>query len=133
MIGVRVPSGAVVLTGSWNQTLPDGTTATMGECGTDVRPAADPVTERVVAMACEVWDTATGSPKGSVLVVSAPPSVAAVRTYDGDGDYLGEHSLVDGSLVVPMATGTTAVEAVTADGVLLGRSDLLPTGVWLGE
>lgn len=98
-----------------------------------MRPAGPPVTDRVVAMACEVWDPATGSPEGSVLVASAPSSVAAVRTYDGDGDYLGEHALRDGTVVVPMATGTRQVEAVTSDGVRLGWSDLLPTGVWLGE
>jgi hypothetical protein len=132
LIGVRVPSGAVVLTGTWSRTEPDGT-GTMGDCGTDVRPAGPPPTERVVAAACELWDPTTGAPVGSVLVVSAPPSVAAVRTYDGDGRYRGQHAVRDGRVLVPMTSGATEVEAVTADGVLLGRSDLLPTGTWLGE
>jgi hypothetical protein len=133
LVAVRVPSGALVLTGSWGQALPDGSTAAMGECGLALRPAGPPVTERVVAAGCEVWDPVTGEPEGSVLVVSAPPSVAAVRVYDGNGEYEVEHALRDGRLVVPVSRGATSVEAVTADGVLLGRSDLLPSGVWLGE
>ena len=132
LVSLRVPSGALVLTASWSQTLPEGVVA-MGECSLGLRPAGTPVTERVVATACESWDPQTGESQGAVLVVSAPPTVAAVRVYDRNGEYAGEHALRDGTLVVPVPLGATSVEAVTADGVLLGRSDLLLTGIWLGE
>jgi DNA-directed RNA polymerase specialized sigma24 family protein len=133
LVSVRVPSGALVVASGWSQRLPDGVSAMAGECGTEVRPAGAPADARVIAAACEMWDQATGGPAGTVLMVTVPPGVAAVRTYDGDGDFLGEHPVTGRTLVVPLPAGTTQVEAVTGSGVLLGRTDLLPMGVYLGE
>ena len=133
LVSVRVPSGALVVTSGWSQRLPDGLSAMAGECGTEVRPAGAPAAARVIAAACEMWDHGTGEPAGTVLMVAVPPEVAAVRTYDGDGDFLGEHPVTGGTLVVPMPAGATQVEAVTGSGVLLGRTDMLATGVYLGE
>jgi hypothetical protein len=133
VVSVRVPSGALVVASAWTQRMPDGTSVLSGDCGTEVRPAGAPAADRVLAAACELWDERTGEPTGVVLAVTAPPTVTAVRTYDGDGDYLTEHPVSDGRLVVTIPQGTAEVEAVTADGVLLGRTELLSTGVYLGE
>jgi DNA-directed RNA polymerase specialized sigma24 family protein len=130
VVTVTLPSGAVVVTAEWVLPMDDAGSLTGSECGRGVLPAGEPVSGRVYAATCDVAD-GTG-PMRSSLVVVAPPEVALIRVYGGDYAFLGEHPTVDGVLVAPLALGTDTVEAVTADGVSLGRVELLGHTVDLG-
>jgi DNA-directed RNA polymerase specialized sigma24 family protein len=127
LVTVALPSGALLVTGQWASALPQGRPGG-ADCGMDVRPAGLPPEQRVLAAGCELFAPAEGRSLDSVLVVTAPSSVALVRAYRGDGVLAGEWPVEDGRLVVPMPPGVREVEAVTASGVQLGRSELL--GHW---
>jgi hypothetical protein len=127
LVTIRLPSGAFLVSAQWAWDIRDDFPGN-ADCGLDVRPADPPAEQRLLAAACEMFDPVEGASLGNVLVVSAPPGVAAVRLYRGDGTYLAEHPVDDGALVVPVPVGMRTVEAVTAEGVLLGRSELL--GHW---
>jgi hypothetical protein len=101
-----------------------------GDCGLGVLPGGRPVEDRVQALVCEVLDPAGGGATvRGYLVVLTPPDVASVRLYDDDGDFIEEHEIADGVLVVPAPGETATVEAVTEGGVSLGRTELLGRGV----
>ena len=127
LVTVTLPSGAYLVSAQWawdvNDEYPGGV-----ECGLGVRPADPPADERLLVAACDLVDPVDGLGLGKVLVASTPPGVAALRLYRDDGTFIEEHAVDGPSLVVPVAAGTQSVEAVTADGVLLGRSELL--GHW---
>jgi DNA-directed RNA polymerase specialized sigma24 family protein len=127
MVTVTLPSGAYLVSAQWawdvSAEFPGG-----ADCGLDVRPAQPPPEERLLVASCDMFDPLDGRVLGTVLVAAVPPGVAALRLYRGDGTFLGEHEVTGRSVVVPMPQGTHSVEAVTAGGVLLGRSDLL--GHW---
>jgi hypothetical protein len=75
-----------------------------------------------------MYDPLDGRVLGRVLVAAVPPGAATLRLYRGDGSFAGEKEVTGRAMVVPMPQGTQSVEAVTAGGVLRGRSDLL--GHW---
>jgi DNA-directed RNA polymerase specialized sigma24 family protein len=127
LVTVALPSGALLVSAQWAAALPDGQPGG-ADCGMDVRPAGPPAEERVLAAGCHLFAPAEGRSLDSVLVVTAPPSVALVRAYGHDGAFLGQFDAAGGTLVAPMPVGTREVEAVTAAGVLLGRAPLL--GRW---
>jgi hypothetical protein len=131
LVAVTQPSGAVVVDGEW--VLPvqssSGDYVQGGDCGLDVLPAGPPVEQRVLALACDVVDARGRAPVRAFLVVVTPPQVRLVRIYDGRDRWLGEHPVTDGVVVVPLPPGTATVEAVTADGIGLGRGPLLARGV----
>jgi hypothetical protein len=127
LVTVTLPSGAFLVSAQWawdvSDEFPGG-----GDCGLDVRPAQPPPDQRLMVAGCEMYDPQDGSALGTILVAAIPAGVAAIRLYRGDGAFLTEHEVHGRSLVMPMPPGTQSVEAVTAGGVLLGRSDLL--GHW---
>ena len=127
LVTVSLPSGALLVSVQWARALPDGQPGG-ADCGMDVRPAGPPPEQRVLAAGCHLFAPAEDRQLDSVLLVSAPASVARVRAYGSDGAFLAEHELVDGQLVVPMPVGTRTVEGITGSGVLLGRIALL--GRW---
>jgi DNA-directed RNA polymerase specialized sigma24 family protein len=127
LVTITLPSGAFLVSAQWAWDIRDDYPGA-ADCGLDVRPAEPPPGERLLVAACEMFDPLEGRPLGKVLVASVPPGVAAVRLYRGDGGFLEEHEVDGDSLVLPMPEGTRRVEAVTADGVALGRSELL--GHW---
>jgi hypothetical protein len=127
LVTVTLPSGAFLVSAQWAWDIRADFPGA-ADCGLDVRPADPPPDERLLVAACEMFDPAEGRVMGHVLVASAPPDVTAVRLYRGNGAFLEEHPVSNGTLVVPMAEGTRTVEAVTAGGVSRGRSDLL--GHW---
>lgn len=127
MVTLSLPSGALLVSVQWARALPDGRPGG-ADCGMDVRAAGPPAEERVLAAGCHLFAPAEDRQLESVLLVSAPPTVARVRVYGDDGAFLAEHDPVGGGLVVPMPPGTREVEGVTRTGVLLGRTPLL--GHW---
>jgi hypothetical protein len=131
LVAVTLRSGAVLVDGEWEVQVdsPSGDYVQGGDCGLDVLPAGPPAEERVHAMACEVVDPRGHAPLRSFLVVVTPPQVALVRIYDGGSGYLTEWAPVDGVVVTPLPRGTATVEAVTAGGISLGRTDLLGRGI----
>ncbi|SOD99097.1 hypothetical protein [Blastococcus haudaquaticus] len=133
LVTVTLPSGAIVVQAQWLMPEdPDG--SSMGTyCGRAILPAGPPVERRVHAVACEVFDTTSGHPVSTHLVVVGPPEVALIRTYDDDRVFLGEHTAQDGVVVAPLPLGTDQVEAVTAGGVTLGRVDLMGQTVDFGD
>jgi hypothetical protein len=135
LVAVTVPSGAVLMDGEWEVQVdsPSGDYVQGGDCGLDVLPAGPPVEDRVHAMACEVVDPRGSAPLRSYLVVVTPPEVALVRIYDGDSRYLTEAAPADGVVVTPLPRRTATVEAVTAGGISLGRTELLGRGIDFGE
>lgn len=132
VVAVTLPSGAVVVDGEWLLAVdsPTGRYLQGGDCGLDVLPAGPPVDQRVHALACEVVDPSTGTTfVRSVLLVVAPPHVRAVRLYDNASRFLTELPAVDGVVIAPLPRLTATVEAVTAAGVSLGRTELMRRGV----
>ncbi len=127
LVTVELPSGAVLVSAQWAWENRDDIPGA-ADCGLEVRPAAPPPEERVFVAGCELFDPETGMPLGKVLAVAAPAEVASVRLYRGDGTFVGEHPVSGSTLIQPMPEGTHTVEAVTAGGVSLGRSELL--GHW---
>jgi hypothetical protein len=131
LVTVTLPSGAYLVSAQWawdinaevHSQYPVG-----ADCGLDVRPAEPPPDERLLVAACEMYDPLDGSVLGTVLVASIPPGVDALRLYRGDGSFAGEQEVDGSTLVVQVPAGTQTVEAVTAGGVQLGRSQLL--GHW---
>jgi hypothetical protein len=134
LVAVTVPSGAVVVDGEWLLPVssPSGDYVQGGDCGLDVLPAGPPPAQRVLALACDVVDARGRAPVRAFLVVVTPPQVRVVRIYDSRDRWLGEHPVTDGVVVVPLPPGTATVEAVTADGIGLGRAALLARGIDFG-
>ena len=127
IVTAELPDGAVVIGTHYTQEL--GGDFVPMDCGLDVRPAGGaPPAERVTAAVCQIRDSQSGSVVGGLLVLTAPPSVSAVRTYRLDDELIAEHELSDGVLVVPTPPGTVEVEALTTAGVQLGRTRVL--GHW---
>jgi hypothetical protein len=131
VVTVTVPSGAVVVTAEWLLPMDESRSLTSSECGRGVLPAGAPASRRVYAVSCDVAEGTR--PMSSSLVVVAPPEVTLVRVYGDDYTLLGEHPTADGVLVVPLPLGTEKVEAVTAEGVSLGRVELLGHTADLGD
>ncbi len=136
VVAATMPSGAVVVDGEW--LLPvesaSGGYVQGGDCGLDVLPAGQPVEQRVHVLVCEIVDPSLGaSLVRSVLLVVAPPQVTLVRLYDGARHFLAELPTVDGLVIAPMPHLTTTVEAITADGISLGRTHLLGRGIDYGD
>ena len=129
LVTVELPSGALVVSAQWASALPEGEPGG-ADCGMDVRPAGPPPEERVLAAGCGLFAPADGRTLDGVLVVTTPPSVELLRAYRGDGGLAGEWPVRDGRLVTAMPPGVQEVEAVTANGVQLGRTELL--GHWRG-
>jgi hypothetical protein len=95
----------------------------------EIRPAAAPPDDGVLAVRCELYDPVEGRGLGEVRV-RAPPQVDRVRLHRGDSTFLAEHETPDdGVLLVPRPEGLGDVEAVTEGGVLLGRTE--PLGRWM--
>ena len=129
LVTVELPSGAFFVSAQWARHTADGLTGN-ADCGMELRPAGQPPADGMLAAQCELWDPVDGRALGSVLLVVAPPQVDRVRLYRGDSAYLAEHAMPDdGVLLVPRPEGLTDVEAVTAGGVLLGRTH--PLGHWM--
>jgi hypothetical protein len=127
LVTVTLPSGAALVSAQWAWESGDEFPGA-SDCGLGVRPASPPPEERLLVAGCEMFDPEDGQMVGHVLVAAAPAEVASVRLYRGDGTFVAEHEMHDGALVVEMPEGIRSVEAVTADGVSLGRSELL--GHW---
>jgi DNA-directed RNA polymerase specialized sigma24 family protein len=127
VVTAELPGGAVVASVQFSQDVPGGGAMAM-DCGLDVRPAGTPAGERVLAAACDVLHPRGGELLDGLLVVTAPPSVSAIRAYGMADRFVGEHELSDGVLLAPIEPGTIEVEAVTAAGVQLGRTPVL--GHW---
>jgi hypothetical protein len=132
VVAATLPTGAVIVDGEW--ILPvdssSGHFVQGGDCGLGILPAGRPVAERVHALTCDVLDPNDGQATvRAFLVVLAPPGVTSVRLYDDDGDFLEQHGISGGVLVVPAPRETATVEAVTESGVSLGRTELLGRGV----
>jgi hypothetical protein len=126
LVTVRLPSGAFLVSAQWAWDIKDMPGA--ADCGLEVRPSDPPPEERLLVAGCEMFDPLDGQVLGHVLVAATPPGVAALRLYRGDGRFVDEQPVEGGSLVTRMPEGVQSVEAVTADGVSLGRSRLL--GHW---
>ncbi len=123
VVTVTVPSGAQVVTVQW--WIADDANGSMGgECGLEIRPVTAPVEQRLLAAGCDIYG-ADGRSGGPVLVALAPPGVASVRLYGSNGTFAGEEPVTDGVLVTPLPQHLGKVEGVTAEGVLLGRTELL--------
>ena len=132
VVAATLPSGAIIVDGEWllpvESTL--GGYVQGGDCGLDVLPAGQPVEQRLHALACEIVDPSLGaSLVRTVLLVVAPPQVTLVRLYDGARHFLAELPTVDGLVIAPMPHLTTTVEAITADGISLGRTHLMGRGI----
>ena len=133
MVAATLPTGAVIVDGEW--LLPvdssSGHFVQGGDCGLGILPGRPP--GRGPGARARLRRPRPGASGGatvrSYLVVLTPPDVAAVRLYDDDGDFLEQHEIADGVLVVPAPRGTATVEAVTEGGVSLGRTELLGRGV----
>jgi DNA-directed RNA polymerase specialized sigma24 family protein len=127
LVTVTLPSGAYLVSAQWawdiGEVYPGG-----ADCGLDVRPAEPPPAERLLVAVCEMYDPLDGRMLGTLLVASTPPGVAFLRLYRGDDSFAGELEVDGSALVTQVPAGTRSVEAVTAGGVLLGRSELL--GHW---
>ena len=127
LVTITLPSGAYLVSAQWAWTVkedfPGG-----NNCGLAVRPSQPPPDERLLVASCDMYDPLDGRVLGTELIAAVPPGVASLRLYRGDGAFLGEEEVTGGSMVLPMPSGTRSVEAVTAGGVSLGRSDLL--GQW---
>jgi len=132
VVAATLPSGAVVVDGEWLLAVdsPSGDYLQGGDCGLDVLPAGPPVGRQVHALACEVVDPTTGTTfVRTVLLVVAPSQVTSVRLYDNASRFLAEFPTVDGITIAPMPRLTATVEAVTAAGVSLGRTELMRRGI----
>jgi DNA-directed RNA polymerase specialized sigma24 family protein len=127
LVTITLPSGAYLVSAQWAWTVeldfPGG-----NNCGLDVRPSQPPPDERLLVASCDMYDPLDGRVLGTELIAAVPPGVATLRLYRGDGTFLGEEKVTGRAMVLPMPAGTRSVEAVTAGGVSLGRSDLL--GQW---
>ena len=125
-VTVTVPSGAVVVNVRWQSVTANGDMTVAGGCGLDIRPARARTEERILAAGCDIYSATTGAVVDELLLVLAPPSVTALRAYDARGRFLADLPVPeDGVLVGERPPGTAEVEAETAGGVLLGRTDLL--------
>ena len=132
VVAATLPTGAVIVDGEWMLPVDSssGHFVQGGDCGLGILPGGRPVEDRVQALVCEVLDpSGGGATVRAFLVVLTPPGVASVRLYDDDGDFIEQHEIADGVLVVPSPRGTATVEAVTEGGVSLGRTELLGRGV----
>jgi hypothetical protein len=132
VVAATLPSGAVVVDGEWLLAVDSasGDYLQGGDCGLDVLPAGPPVHRQVHALACEVVDPTTGTTfVRTVLLVVAPQQVTSVRLYDNASRFLAEFPTVDGITIAPMPRLTATVEAVTAAGVSLGRTELMRRGI----
>ena len=126
VVTVTAPSGALVTTAHWQSVSGTGAATSGGDCGLDIRPAGEATDQRVLAAGCEIYGGSAGALVDEVLVVLAPPSVATLRAYDARGRFLADlPAPEDGVLIGRKPPGTAEVEAETAGGVLLGRTDLL--------
>jgi hypothetical protein len=127
LVTIELPSGAYLVSAQWawrnRQDYPGSF-----DCGLGVRPADPPPDERLLVAACELHDPMGGEMLGMALVASIPPGVAALRLYGNDGAFVSEREVDGRTLVAQMPQGIRTVEAVTAGGVLLGRSEVL--GHW---
>jgi DNA-directed RNA polymerase specialized sigma24 family protein len=128
LLTITLPSGAFLVSAQWAWDTGAAEYPGGADCGLDVRPADPPPDERLLVAACDMHDPVGGEMLGTALVAWTPPGVAAVRLYRGDGTFVSEHEVHDRTLVVLMEQGIRTVEAVTAGGVLLGRSEVL--GHW---
>lgn len=132
VVAATTPSGAVVVDGEWLVSVDSADSAYVqgGDCGLDILPAGPPIEQRVHALACEVVDPATGTISvRTVLLVVAPPHVDRVRLYDNASHFLAELPARDGLVIAPMPPLTATVEAVTATGISLGRTELMRRGI----
>lgn len=132
VVAATTPSGAVVVDGEWLLSVdsPQGGYRQGGDCGLGTLPAGPPVAQRVHALGCEVVDPTTGSSiVWTVLLVVAPPQVDRVRLYDNASAFLAELPADGGLVIAPMPRLTATVEAVTAGGISLGRTQLLRRGI----
>ena len=129
LVTIELPSGAVAVTAQWILETPEGHPGG-ADCGLEIRPSSANPEDGVIAARCDLYDPVEGRGLGEVLLVRAPPQVDRVRLYRGDSTFLAEHRMPDdGLLVVPRPDGLGDVEAVTEDGVLLGRTE--PLGRWM--
>lgn len=132
VVAATMPSGAVVVDGEWLVAVdsPGGAYLQGGDCGLGILPAGPAVQQRVHALGCEVVDPTTGTNfVRTVLLVVAPPHVDRVRLYDNAGHFLAELPAEHGLVIAPMPHLTATVEAVTATGISLGRTQLLRRGI----
>lgn len=83
-------------------------------CGSENRPADDPLDEQVFVVRCEPGEG--GDLPTNSLVVVAPPGTAGAQARDKDGGPLGNVPLVDGVGVVPVPGDLATVEVRDADG-----------------
>jgi hypothetical protein len=91
-----------------------------GPCGGDVLP--EEARDGTLVLPCTVLDPEV--PTENFLVVVAPRPATTVRLYAGDDTFLLEQAATDGVAVTPWPDGVTAAEAVTDQGVTLGRAPL---------
>jgi hypothetical protein len=132
VVAATMPSGAVVVDGEWLVSVEsaDGDYVQGGDCGLDVLPAGPPLEMQVHALGCEVVDPAAGiSSVRTVLLIVAPQQVERVRLYDNASHFLGELPARDGLVIAAMPALTATVEAVTATGTSLGRTELMRRGI----
>lgn len=133
VVTVTLPSGAVVVSAQVHGPDQGEGSSISGICGRAVLPAGPPASRRLYALTCDVFDVQDGETRGTSLVVVAPRDVTLVRTYSGNRVFLGEHTAVDGVVVVPLARNTDSVEAVLPGGISLGRVDVLGYAEVLGD
>jgi hypothetical protein len=117
------PSGALLVHGEWSFTTAEGRRVD-GPCGGAVLPTS--ARDGTLVMPCTVLDPEV--PIENFLVVLAPRPVASVRLYGGDDAFLHEQAATDGVAVTPWPEGVAAAEAVTDQGVTLGRVPLMRSG-----
>ena len=131
IVGVTVPSGAVVVGADWLVLVQSADYYVHGRCGQGILPAGAPVSRRVTALTCDfqsgggvLLEEYHETPGGSLVVVG-PEALARVRTYTGGGTLLQEYRATDGVVVAPLPLGVDSVEGLTAGGTGLGRVPLL--------
>jgi hypothetical protein len=131
LLAVTLPSGAAYVQADVTLSGPDGSGAGTW-CGTDLRPAGTPLTGQTFVLRCQLPTTAGRTPAGESLVVVAPPTAAATRLLDGDGEVLGSLLLRDGVVVAEDVDGLAAVQVLAGDGTVLAEAAPMGTVDWAG-
>jgi hypothetical protein len=113
VLAVEQPSRAFVVTAPFSYAADaTGRTGTSW-CATGVLPAGIPLTQRVVAVRCDLSDRGEIS---RFLVVVGPRTATSVHLLDAHGTVLSEHPLTDGVAVIRSPGNVATVSVATVNG-----------------
>lgn len=125
VVGVTVPSGAVIVGMEWQVPIDDQGTRGGSRCLLQAYPSGVPAAELLVAARCDIFVSTT--PEAdlrtlSSLLIVGPNNAVEAQLLGADGNTLGSVPLVDGAGSPTFVDGITTVIALDAAGDVIAEA-----------